>query len=1151
MPIVGLARHSVAVAVVLCLGLWLAAPAGAATITGVDLLRNHRVSRLVLQADNPLEYQVELADPQTVILRLAGARLAAALPSVAGDPLVAGLSARRGAGALELVIRTTAPGVTVLPLYDAAARRLTLELGGAPAVEEAVPASPGGKTEAPAKPPPAPPASKAPSAASPARPVPPAEGKPAAPPKVRTTASPASASPRKAASTPRGPVPAVLRVRLGTHREFTRLVLDGDAPLTGRLEGEGRRVVLRLLRGELLPRAPLPRPDRRVRRLVVKRRRPLVLVLELARPLADRRLFTLGGGNKLVLDLILAPPQKRAAAAEPAPERTPVVKPAKLEVSPQLPVPEPDQMSPEAVPDGGAPSPAPAEAASAAAAKAPVPAAPAARGSPVPADKAPVPSPAARARRLRAPVPPAMSPPPPELVLASPARVVDPAAGIVAGRMPPVPPPSALARPRGPMEMPAQTGPPASQAEVLAKVRRAAEHEAAEHEAAVPTPVPVVRQRPPQGARLGKLGREDAAARALFERAKRDLDTRRYASALVGFQEFRRKYPHHPLAAEATYRLADAFFYLHEKEIPRYYDQAMENYQRAIDLYPDSDQVPWALLMMGRIAMLAEETFKALGYFQIVIEDYPKSEYVPLAMVYRGQAFIAEGKWTAALNEFRAVAERYPDSRFRKDADWGQAQALFGLGRYERAALLLKDMDRRWPKLRLEEPELLYYIGEAEFQLKRYQEARRYFLWALNIMPDIRDNDIILTRVGDTYKFEGALAAARFIYKQVVNMFPDSDGGLVARIRLAESPQKDTQHPWDIFQVKATLDAFKTYREIIDKFPDRPVAELAQLKLGVYYYKKKQYTRALAILEKLLQVHPRTPFKPEVRYTLDLAVKGLLHQLKEQNRPLALMDAYLRNRGLLRRPNGNEVLALLAWAYEKTGLDARAAKLYLVLLGRGEEKPAYIIGLARNLMLGRKYVQIVEELTPRRLALLKGAEAAEARSILGRALAHLGRCERALKLLRPLVKMNPAPPHAARDHLWLGRCLIRKGMLKEGLAALDRAVAGMGAKEVVLKYVVTMEAAGVARQAGMYQRAADYNQKAEALAQDKEQRAQALYQLAQTLRHLKRHALVAAAFQRLAKLKVSPWSDMAQRHLTDMALAPRLAGVGGFAATPP
>jgi tetratricopeptide (TPR) repeat protein len=120
-------------------------------------------------------------------------------------------------------------------------------------------------------------------------------------------------------------------------------------------------------------------------------------------------------------------------------------------------------------------------------------------------------------------------------------------------------------------------------------------------------------------------------------------------------------------------------------------------------------------------------------------------------------------------------------------------------------------------------------------------------------MPDIRDNDIILTRVGDSYQFEGAFKAAKVIYNQVVKLFPDTDGGLVARIRLAESPSKDKDHPWDIFQVAPTTDALKTYNEILTKYPTRPVAELAQLKLGVFYYKKGDYPKALAILEQLLQ----------------------------------------------------------------------------------------------------------------------------------------------------------------------------------------------------------------------------------------------------------------------------------------------------------
>jgi TolA-binding protein len=536
-----------------------------------------------------------------------------------------------------------------------------------------------------------------------------------------------------------------------------------------------------------------------------------------------------------------------------------------------------------------------------------------------------------------------------------------------------------------------------------------------------------------------------------------------------------------------------------------------------VDLYPESDQVPWALLQMGRVAMLAGEPFKAKGYFQIVQEDYPDSEYAPLAMVNIGRAYLADQDFGLALDTFREVAEKYPESRFRKEADWGQAQALFGMARYERASLLLQDMDRRFPRLRLEDPELLYYIGEAEFQLKRYQKARRYFLWALNVMPEIRDNDIILTRVGDTYQFEKAYEAARDIYRRVVKDFPGSDGALVARIRLAESPAKDTEHPWDIFQVQATTDALKTYQEILDNHPQRPVAELAQLKMGVYYYKKKKYAKSLAILEQLLQKNPRTPFRPEVTYTLDLTTVAYLQELKQQDKPLALMDAYLRNRASLRRPNSNQMLETLAWAYQRTGLNQRAAKLYRVLISRGLNRPRYHVGLAENLMAEGDYQGVAEALPPEVIAKLADQAAVKGRSLLGRALARLGRCGEAEPLLRYVLEKRFDYPWIAQDYFALGRCLVGMDRVEEGLEALEQADRRFGQDRQLERYLVAMTAGSAARGAGKPR---------------------------QALRRLDMRGRVAETFRRLAGLEVSPWSDMAARHLADMELAPRLAEVG-------
>jgi TolA-binding protein len=268
----------------------------------------------------------------------------------------------------------------------------------------------------------------------------------------------------------------------------------------------------------------------------------------------------------------------------------------------------------------------------------------------------------------------------------------------------------------------------------------------------------------------------DGDAQALFDRAKLDFDTRRYADAYAGFDQFLMRFPGHRLAAEAAYRRADAFMSLSERKIAPSFWDVMEKYQYALDRFPDSDQAPWALLMMGKASALFGEPFRAQGYFDLVTQDYPQSQYASLAMVERGQTFLAEQDYNRALEEYRRIVERYPDSRYRKDAEWGMVQAYFGLSAYDRAAALVEQMLARNPRLYLEEPEILYHLGEAQFQLRKYVEARANFLWVLNLKPDIRDNDIILARVGDTYQYEGEYKTAQDVFKQVVNLYPESDG---------------------------------------------------------------------------------------------------------------------------------------------------------------------------------------------------------------------------------------------------------------------------------------------------------------------------------------------------------------------------------------
>lgn len=1144
----------------------------------MGLERNHQVSRLWLQADAPLVYQVELADPQTVVVHLRDTRLAADLPvPTAGDPTVARVSVRPDGNGLAIVLNTKGPGVTVLPFYEAASRRLTLELGGAPSLEVKVPAA---ETEQSA-----PPKQTAkPDIPARAEKTPPIQtAKPSTPP-------PAPAEPAKPAA-PAGPAPRVEAVRVGTHDQFTRVVLDGRAPLTAELIKTGQSVTLALDRGRLAPGARRDGPDRRIRELKVVQAEPLRLELVLTGSLVKHRLFYLDDRSKVVVDVFTGPPLA-AVESKPAPKEQAQAQaqaqPAPVQQPEAQVSPAPKPAAPPQAAASETPAPAPIEAAPFTTASPPQPwnkpsleeAVASAGSPPPPAARPEAPAPPDKAARPPVPVPPQPAAPTGRVAGESgresqgyrlPRLRVTASTGAaprVRGSIPAVAPPEPLARerttpppePAGPVQSP--DGSRASTDRVVARVVQANHRKSTVRgglpddagkggiQVAPPGPMPApAPTRPPQAALLGPRGEKDRAARTAFQRAKSDLEDRRYSQAFQGFSYFLRAFGDHELAAEAQFRLADAFYHLSQKNMLAAYPQVMMQYQKAVDLYPESNQVPWALLMMGKASMLNEEPYKALGYYQVVAEDYPQSEYVPLALEAQARALLALGRPNEALEQFRQAVKRYPDSRFRKDSEWGMVRALFNLARYQRAALLLRDMMDRNPKMYLNEPEVLYYLGESEFQQGNYTEARRYFLWALNIKPDITDADIMLSRVGDTFLYDGDGVAARQIYTLVVANFPGSDGALVAQLRLVETPDDDTKHPWGIFQTKVTPQAQAVYRDIIDSYPQRTVSQLAQVKLAMSFYKQKKYLEAMKLMEDLLIKHPTTPYRNETNYILGLTSLGLLEQYKAENKPLELMDAYLRNREYLARPNGNEVLNLLAWAYRRTGLHGRAAKLYEVLVSRQLNDPSLHLYLAAARMGLRDYPGVLSALEVPEAAKLEGAEYLEARSLKGRALRHLGRWEQAAAILAPLVAEEQADrPATAEDYLALGVSLSRLGKYEDALTALAKAEEMLPPADkpqgALRRYLVAREISDAAKRAGRWKICLAACQRAEKLAAGDQDKAAAIYGQAQAQMNLKAYDKMAADFQRLAKMKVTPWSQMAARHLADMKLAPQLASVG-------
>ncbi len=119
-------------------------------------------------------------------------------------------------------------------------------------------------------------------------------------------------------------------------------------------------------------------------------------------------------------------------------------------------------------------------------------------------------------------------------------------------------------------------------------------------------------------------GRTDEPAvlyRAVMEQFRRGA----YDTSKTGFVEFLSNYPADELAPDAQLYLAESYRELGD------WQQAIRNYERAVQLYPNSRIAPTALYKAGLLLREQGNKDQACEYFMRVLAGYPRSDEARLA----------------------------------------------------------------------------------------------------------------------------------------------------------------------------------------------------------------------------------------------------------------------------------------------------------------------------------------------------------------------------------------------------------------------------------------------------------------------------------------------------------------------------------------
>ncbi|QJA06022.1 tol-pal system protein YbgF [Thermosulfurimonas marina] len=134
-------------------------------------------------------------------------------------------------------------------------------------------------------------------------------------------------------------------------------------------------------------------------------------------------------------------------------------------------------------------------------------------------------------------------------------------------------------------------------------------------------------EKPPAPAKAPS-GPKTPSEKELYDQALAALKKKDYEGARKLLQRYLEVYPQGKYAANAHYWIAETYY------AQRRYEEAILEYQKVVDGFPQSYKVPAALLKQGLAFLRIGDTEAARILFKKILSRYPQSEQAPLARKY-------------------------------------------------------------------------------------------------------------------------------------------------------------------------------------------------------------------------------------------------------------------------------------------------------------------------------------------------------------------------------------------------------------------------------------------------------------------------------------------------------------------------------------
>ena len=423
----------------------------------------------------------------------------------------------------------------------------------------------------------------------------------------------------------------------------------------------------------------------------------------------------------------------------------------------------------------------------------------------------------------------------------------------------------------------------------------------------------------------------------LFDQGLKAYQQGDFTAAAAAFAQVVAHYSDSPLAVPARFRKLDsrAQALLLTNGSRRQIVKVIEEFLAAARKWSDHPEAPWAFLQVARLYEKIEFYYEAAGIYRALLERFPTSPLAPAANFSLARLNFKLKRYQQAYDQFSRLLEKYPQRGFSTYAHFYRANTLYYLNRLGEALKEYRTGIAQNADFLRGDPLSLYLLGCTYHQLKRYPEAKEYFLMMRNLFPDNEYTNRALAKIGEILVEEKKPAQAMLMFTTVVREFPGSEGDVVARLKMAilgENAELQRRLVKINSSYAPLLDSEKAYRYLIDKHPDTPFTDIARLHLGRLLFRQAHYSKSREVLEEMLTRR----LAPGLRDAAFTTLKQVIYaEIESDYQNGAYQEiVVLQNRyrdDFLSQPSAVYPFLWIAEALSRCGLTAAALKVFQVL----------------------------------------------------------------------------------------------------------------------------------------------------------------------------------------------------------------------------